>query len=145
MQVNIKRIDPTLPLPEYHSAGAAAFDLYCRETISIAPRSIARIPTNLIIEIPFEYALFVSSRSSTPAKKGLLVPHGLGIIDSDYCGENDEILFQVYNYTDTVVTVERGERLAQGTFVKIDRASWQEVPHMNPASRGGFGSTGSTV
>ena len=41
MDVEIRRIDPELPLPAYHSAGAAGFDLYCREERVVAPREIA--------------------------------------------------------------------------------------------------------
>jgi dUTPase len=48
MHVSIQRIDRTLPLPEYHTAGAAAFDLTARETITIVPGEIVLIPANLI-------------------------------------------------------------------------------------------------
>ena len=49
---------------------------------------------------------------------------------------------QVKNITDKPVTVERGERIAQGLFVKIDRAEWSEVDDHGAETRGGFGSTG---
>ncbi len=142
MQVKIKRIDTTLPLPEYQTSGAVAFDLYSREDMAIAPKTIALIPTNLIIETPKGYMLTVVTRSSTPKKKGLLVPHGIGIIDQDYHGEKDEIMLQVYNFTDQEVTIARGERVGQAAFVRVDRGEWQEVNEVKETSRGGFGSTG---
>jgi len=142
MKIRIKRIDKTLPLPEYKSKGAAAFDLYARVHSIIEPQSLGYIPTNLIIESPEDHVLILASRSSSP-KKGLLIPHGIGVIDSDYCGDTDEILFQVLNYTNTPVTVERGERIGQGMFVKLSRALlWDEQESMNTKNRGGFGSTG---
>ena len=143
MQVNIKRIDSSLPLPEYQTSGAVAFDLYSRIDMTITPKSLGLIPTNLIIETPKGYMLILASRSGTPKKKGLLVPHGIGIIDQDYCGEKDELLFQVYNFTDQEVAIARGERIGQGVFVKIEQGQWQEVKHMTGPDRGGFGSTGS--
>ena len=143
MQVKIKRIDTTLPLPEYQTSGAVAFDLYSREDMAIAPKTIALIPTNLIIETPKGYMLTVVTRSSTPKKKGLLVPHGIGIIDQDYHGEKDEIMLQVYNFTDQEVSITRGERVGQAAFVRVDRGEWEEVSEMPETSRGGFGSTGS--
>jgi dUTPase len=82
------------------------------------------------------------ARSSLPRKKGLICPHGLGVIDEDYHGPNDEILVQVENITDQPVTVEKGERIAQGLFVKVEKADWQEVDDHGAESRGGFGSTG---
>lgn len=142
MQVKIKRIDTSLPLPKYQTSGAVAFDLYSREDLTIAPKTVALIPTNLIIETPNGYMLTVVTRSSTPKKKGLLVPHGIGIIDQDYHGAKDEIMLQVYNFTDQEVTIGRGERVGQAAFVRVDRAVWEEVSKMPETSRGGFGSTG---
>ena len=141
MQVNIKRIDKTLPLPKYETAGSVGFDLICRESAEIAPQSIVLIPANVIVETPPGYMLMVCLRSSTPRKLGLLMPQGVGIVDNDYCGEADELKIQVYNFTDAVVSVERGSRIAQAVFVRVDTAEWNEVEQMSATSRGGFGST----
>jgi dUTP pyrophosphatase len=100
------------------------------------------LPTGVAIATPPGYMLLVTARSSTPRRKGLSVPHGVGVIDQDYCGDDDEIRCQVYNFTDAPVTVRRGERLAQGIFVRVDRAAWQEVASLDTPTRGGFGSTG---
>ena len=140
MKIKIKRIDKTLPLPEYHTAGAVAFDLYSRIDTTVPPKTLERLPTNIIIEIPKGYMLEIKDRSSTLKKKGLLV--STGFIDNDFCGETDEILLQVYNLTDKEVRVEKGERLGQGVFIKIETADWEETSVMNCKSRGGFGSTG---
>ncbi|MEK7680883.1 MAG: dUTP diphosphatase [Patescibacteria group bacterium] len=143
MKVKIKRIDTSLPMPAYQTAGSVAFDLYSREDVAISPKSIALIPTNIIVEIPKGYMLTVVTRSSTPRKKGLMVPHGIGIIDQDYHGEKDEIMLQVYNFTEEAVKVEKGERVGQAAFMRVDCAEWEEVDIIKQESRGGFGSTGS--
>ena len=143
MIVQIQRVDPSIPLPKYETAGAVAFDLICRETTVVEPGAIALIPGNAIVKIPEGYALLIAPRSSQPRKKGLMFPHSMGIIDQDYHGEKDELLVQVYNFTKDPVTVERGERVGQGLFVKIERAEWQEVDSHGAATRGGFGTTGS--
>lgn len=140
MHVAIKRVDATLPLPEYKTAGAVAFDFSARETTVIKSHEVGRIPGNLIIKVPHGFMLYVKDRSST-AKKGLLIT--AGIIDEDYCGEGDEILLQFYNYTNSDVTVLRGERVAQGIFVAVARAEWREQETMDAPARGGFGTTGS--
>lgn len=142
LRVRIRRLDPDLPLPDYTTPGAVGFDLYCREDAVLAPGEIALLPTGVALATPPGYMLLVTARSSTPRRKGLSVPHGVGIIDQDYCGDGDEIRCQVYNFTDAPVTVRRGERLAQGIFVRVDRAEWQEVPTLDAPTRGGFGSTG---
>lgn len=142
MKVAIKRIDLTLPLPQYHTAGSVGFDFYAREEIVIPPHSLARAPSNVIIRVPDGLVLFITARSSLAFKKGLMLSNGVGTIDSDFCGHTDEILISVYNFTDASVVVERGERIAQGIFVRMDRAEWEEIEIVEGSSRGGFGSTG---
>ena len=104
---------------------------------------IALVPANVIVEVPQGYMLKLASRSSTPRKKGLHFPHGVGIIDQDYCGPEDEIMIQVRNFGEESVTVDRGEKIAQGIFVKVDQLEFQEVSEIKSESRGGFGSTDS--
>ena len=142
MQLSIFRIDKTLPLPEYKTPGAVAFDLCARVTMIIEPRAIESVPMNIIVQIPIGYTLLLASRSSAPKKKGLAIPHGIGIIDLDYCGPGDELKAQVQNITDAPVTVERGERIAQALIVPIARVELVERELATTASRGGFGSTG---
>ncbi len=141
MKVKIKRVDKSLPLPRYETEGSVGFDLLCRETAEIAPNEIVLIPANVIVETPPGYMLMLCMRSSTPRKFGIMMAQGVGIIDTDYCGEEDEIKIQAYNFTDNTVTIERGSRIAQGIFVKVDTADWNEVDQMEASSRGGFGST----
>ena len=143
MKVRIKRIDKDLPLPVYETAGAVGFDLLARETTEIEPKEIKLIPANVIVATPPGFALLVTSRSSTPRKKGLTQPHGLGVIDQDYCGEQDEIKIQVHNFSDKKVIVERGEKIAQGLFVRCERAEFEEIEKVENQTRGGFGSTDS--
>ncbi|MDD5750943.1 MAG: dUTP diphosphatase [Candidatus Peribacteraceae bacterium] len=142
MQVSIQRIDASLPLPAYHTAGSVGFDIITRVTTVIEPGAIALVPGNVIVKVPEDYALLVLPRSSLPRKKGLVCPHSIGVIDCDYHGPQDELLVQVQNITKQTVTVERGERIAQGLFVKVERAEWQEVDGHGAETRGGFGSTG---
>ncbi|MBI4158667.1 dUTP diphosphatase [Candidatus Woesearchaeota archaeon] len=141
MKIKIKRIDKDLPLPKYETQGSVGFDLLAREDTIVKSKSLGLIPGNVIVETPVGYMLKIALRSSTPKRKGLMSPHGIGIIDQDYCGENDEIKIQVYNFTNQGVLVEKGEKIAQGVFVKIDKFDWEEVNEMNRKTRGGFGST----
>ncbi len=142
MEIKIKRIDPTLPLPKYETDGSVGFDILARIDTEILPKRVALIPGNIVVEIPEGYMLIVASRSSTPVKRGLLTPHGIGIIDHDYCGDNDEITIQVYNFTDEKVIIKKGEKVAQGIFVPVGKFAWKEVAMMHKKDRGGFGSTG---
>jgi dUTP pyrophosphatase len=142
MKIKVQRIDKDLPLPKYETQGSVGLDLIARVDTVIEAGKIVLVPGNLVVEVPEGYMLVVASRSSTPMKKGLIPPHGIGIIDQDYCGPEDEIKIQVYNFTDEAVEVKRGDRIAQAVFVKIDRFELLEEELVRKDSRGGFGSTG---
>ena len=142
MQVKIKRLDKSLPLPEYHTPGAVAFDLYSRIDTVIPPNGTVMLPTNFIIQTPPGFMLMIAARSSLAKKKGLRLPNSIGIIDQDYCGEGDELQLFIQNFNDHDIEFKIGERLCQGVFVKIDKAEWNEVDQMADQSRGGWGSTG---
>ena len=142
MKISIKRINKALPLPAYKTKGAAAFDLYAREDTKIPAQTLGRIPTNLIIKTPPGHVLIMASRSSTP-KLGLIIPHGIGIVDADYCGDEDELMCQVYNITKKPVEIKRGERIGQAMFVPAPQVTLVETDIETKTSRGGFGSTGS--
>jgi len=142
MKVKIVRIDKSLPLPEYKTAGSAAFDIYSREELAINSHQVAVIPSNLIVQVPQGHVLILSARSSLARKKGLMLANGIGVVDQDYHGPDDEIGISVYNFSDQKVTIEKGERIAQGLIMPIEQASWEEVEKITDSSRGGFGSTG---
>lgn len=143
MKVKIKRMDNSLPLPVYETNGSVGFDILAREDVPVPAGEIVLVPSNLIVEVPAGYMLVVASRSSTPRRMGLMQPHGFGIIDHDYCGPEDEIKIQVYNFSGRDAAVKRGEKIAQGVFVRIDKFELEEADgNLRDESRGGFGSTG---
>jgi dUTP pyrophosphatase len=142
MYVKIHKLDPSVAIPEFKTKGAVGFDLAASSDMHLPPREIALVPTGLVIEVPPGYALIIASRSSTPRKKKITMPHGIGIIDQDYCGPSDEIKIQVRNFTDEEITIKRGERIAQGLFVRAEQVTFEEILDLSATSRGGFGSTG---
>jgi len=130
-------------MPAYQTPGAAGFDLAASADVTIAPGTIALVPTGLVIEVPPGHFLGIFARSSTPLKKGLMVANGVGVIDQDYCGPADEVKIQVLNFTAAPVQVAKGDRIAQGLFIPVARADWQEADDdLRDGSRGGFGATG---
>jgi dUTP pyrophosphatase len=142
ISVRIHRLDGTVALPAYETAGAAGFDLASSVDMTIEPGQVTLVPTGLVVEVPAGHLLGVFARSSTPLKRGLLVANGVGVVDSDYCGPADEIKIEVLNFTSRPVAVRRGDRLAQGVILPIVRADWQEVGEIDRPTRGGFGATG---
>jgi dUTP diphosphatase len=143
LSVRIRRLDPAVALPEYQTSGAAGFDLASSADVEIPPGAIALVPTGLVIQVPAGHFLGIFARSSTPLKRGLMVANGIGVIDQDYCGAADEVKIQLLNFTQASVHVNKGDRLAQGLFIPVARAAWQEsADDLREGSRGGFGATG---
>ncbi|AEH45059.1 deoxyuridine 5'-triphosphate nucleotidohydrolase Dut [Thermodesulfatator indicus DSM 15286] len=142
--IKVFRKDPRARLPEKASPGAIGWDLFALEDTEIPPGEVSFIRTGLVIKAPSPYGMFIFPRSSLFRKKGLIFPHSAGIIDFDYCGEDDELKILALNLKDEPVLVSAGERIAQLLFMKVltdgELEEVSEVPC--PKSRGGFGSTG---
>lgn len=86
-------------------------------------------------------ALFLATKSSYPVKKGLMLANSIGVIESDYYGNQDNdghIMFAYYNFLPVDVTIKKHEPAGQAFFQKFlvtddDNATGTRV--------GGFGST----
>src|SRR4051812_28000094 len=140
--IRIRRLKDTVALPRYESDGAAAFDLAASEDVVVEPGEVALVPTGLVVEVPAGMFLAIFARSSTPLKRGLMVANGVGVVDSDYCGADDEVKIAVLNFRQAAVQIRAGDRIAQGIIVAAPRVVWEETVDIRGESRGGFGSTG---
>lgn len=141
MKLLIKRFDKTLPLPAHKTPGAVAVDLCSRLDMDIKPKEIAYIPMNVAIKIPDGYFILLAPRSSTH-KLGIQGINGVGVMDRDYCGNDDEYHFAVRNFTDNSVHINKGDRLCQLILIKCENFEFDQVDTMPDTSRGGFGTTG---
>jgi len=143
MKAKVWRKNPNAKVPERATNLSVGYDVCASEDVEIPEGGFALIPTGLVIQAPESYAIFVFPRSSLFKKKGLIMPNSAGIIDFDYCGEEDEIKIPVVNLKKEKVVVKKGEKVAQIVFIKVGFPEIEEVeeaPGKN--SRGGFGSTG---
>ena len=139
--IRIRRVDKSIPLPEYKTNGAAAFDLSARVATSIAPRSVGYVPLNVCIEPPEGHYVALVARSSLH-KRGVFSATGFSVGDPDFKGNDDEYKAALYNFTDTAVVIEKGERIMQVVISPFAHVNFEEVEDMGHESRGGFGTTG---
>jgi dUTP pyrophosphatase len=145
MRVRLRRLPGALdlPLPEPASSGSSGYDLRAAvvEPLVVAPGERAAVPTGLALEIPAGCEGQVRPRSGLALRHGITVANAPGTIDSDYRGEVRVILV---NLGRDPFTVERGERIAQLVFARVERVEWQESETLEGSERGtgGFGSTG---
>ncbi len=140
--LKVKRFDTQLPLPERKTVGSAAYDLCARVDVEIPATGFALVPLNVAIELPSGHWGLLAVRSSLH-KRGLMPANGIGVIDHDYQGDNDEYHAALYNTTAESVLVTRGTRIAQLVIVTLAAdVNLVEVDSLENTSRGGFGSTG---
>lgn len=144
MKVLIKRLHSfDLPLPQYMTAGSSGVDLYTatEEDIVVPIGGRVLIPTGLVISLPEGYEAQIRPRSGLALKHGITILNTPGTIDSDYRGEVKVI---VINLGDKEYILQRGERIAQMVFSRVERAELAEIDVLDETSRGegGFGHTG---
>jgi dUTP pyrophosphatase len=142
MKVTIKRFDLSLPLPAYQTAGAAALDLYSRLDLTVNSHSIVYVPLNIALQLPPDQWLLMAARSSLH-KKGLMLINGIGVGDHDFCGDGDEYHAALYNFSDEMTKIKKGERLVQMIILPRQKVELIEVKQFGTnEDRGGYGSTG---
>lgn len=141
MDVKIKRLTPDTPMPEYKTSGACAFDIAVIEGGILQPNERRPFRTGLVVKVPEDHILLLAPRSSN-AKKGVVLANGIGYIDRDYCGPEDELRAFLHNIGNEPYTVEKGERIMQGTIVPCPTVRFLEEAWGETKNRGGFGTTG---
>ena len=143
MQVKIKKLDERAKLPTYGTEYSAGADLYSMEgdTVTLKPHETVMVHLGFAIEIPEGYAGLVFARSGLASKRGIAPANKVGVVDSDYRGE---CMVALHNHTDSEVTVEGGERIAQLVIVPFLKAEYELAEELSDTQRGagGFGSTG---
>jgi dUTP pyrophosphatase len=142
VKLQIKQLDPDLPLPASARPGDAGLDLIAAEDATLQPGERAAIPTGIAIALPPGYAAFVQARSGRALKEGLGVANGPGLIDSGYRGEIKVIAVNLDPRSS--IDVKRGEKIAQLVIQRVESAEIEVVDELPGSERGsgGFGSTG---
>lgn len=145
VSVQVRRVRPNsdLELPKYQSELAAGLDLRADldAPLTLKPLERTLVATGLSLAIPAGFEGQVRPRSGLAAKQGLTVLNAPGTIDADYRGEVKVLLV---NLSSEVVTLQRGDRIAQLVVAPVTRATLVEVSELSETARGsaGFGSTG---
>ncbi len=88
--------------------------------------------------------LILANRSSNPAKKGLILANSIGVVDSDYYGNEDNdgnIMYAFYNVFPFDVTIKKHDIIGQAYFQNFLIADDDDKLNTNETRKGGFGST----
>ncbi len=143
MEVRIKKLNDAATVPTYGTEYSAGADLYSLkgEAVTVEAHKTVMVHTGIALEIPEGYAGLIFARSGLACKRGLAPANKVGVIDADYRGE---IIVALHNHSDSAITVEGGERVAQLSIVPFLKAEFTLSDELSDTVRGsgGFGSTG---
>lgn len=134
--------DDEISLPMRKTVDSAGYDIEAAETVTIQPKSLVIVKTGLKAFMGYDEYLAIHIRSSLAFKRHLMLVNSTGIIDSDYYNNEDNeghIMIGLYNFGEQVVTIEKGERIAQGIFSKYLITNEDNASGIRS---GGIGSTG---
>jgi dUTP pyrophosphatase len=139
--VFIQLLDDEIFLPKREKEGDAGYDLRITENVILNPGQRKLISCGFKMAIKQGYEAQVRPRSGIAWKKGVTVLNSPGTIDSGFRGILCVILI---NTSQEIVELERGERVAQMVFNKIETPELVITESLPESDRGecGFGSTG---
>ena len=137
--INIKKLSETATIPTRANPSDAGLDLYSDEFVNLLPNCARLVDTGIAMAIPEGFAGLIWDRSGMAVKND--VHRFAGVIDSGYRGP---IKVCLYNFSDNVVQIKRGHRIAQILIQEVPEFVVQEVDDLDCTERGedGFGSSG---
>lgn len=128
-------------LPSRKTACSAGYDFICPINIIIKPNESAIIPTGIKCKMRDDYFLAIYIRSSLGIKYDITLKNTVGIIDSDYYGNEDNeghILVALKNNSNKDFEINAGTRIVQGIITPYERT----IDDCSCETRkGGIGST----
>lgn len=130
-------------LPTRADEGSAGYDFYSPVDVTIPPKGIVKILTQIKCSLAPRDVLMLYVRSSIGIKKNLMLANGTGVIDSTYYNNPDNegnIIIALYNYGDEPQTIECGDRIAQGVITSFYTVENDVV--LSDKRTGGIGSSG---
>lgn len=126
------------PMPVKHGEW---IDLATAEEVQLLALEFKQISLGVSMELPEGYYAEILPRSSTCKKFGIISANSVGIIEHDYCGDNDIWGFPAVAVRPTIIP--KGTRICQFRIVKQNEpVEFEPVELLGNPDRGGFGSTG---
>ena len=134
--------EQNINLPTRKTTESAGYDIECAEAVTLEPNQVVLVPTGLKAFMAYDEYLAIHIRSSMAIKRKLALVNSTGIIDSDYYNNEENeghIMIALLNFGNEPVTLEKGERVAQGIFSKYLITNDDGATGVRT---GGIGSTG---
>lgn len=175
LKIKVKRINKNLPMPtiidkgewvdlraskdvkiEGPQSGVLKYHMFEGERVGHREVKFSNelVPLGIAMQLPKGFEAHILPRSSTFKNFGIILGNMMGIVDSSYCGDNDEWLFNAIALRDCIFA--EGERICQFRIQLSQKANifqklrwlfsngieFVEVENLGNPDREGIGSTG---
>ena len=140
LTIKIKKI-ADVKTPSYAHKGDSGMDVYSAEECILKPMERKLIATGIRIAVPSGYEAQIRPKSGLAMEHGISHANCVGTIDSSYRGE---IKIPMINLSNAAYKIEKGKKIGQIIFAKVEEAVFEETQDLGETTRneGGFGSTG---
>lgn len=135
--------DVTTVMPRRGTTKSSGYDFHSKETKTLKVGESYKFTTDVKAQMQDDEWLMLMVRSSGGIKKGLRLKNQVGNIDSDYFNNpsnEGNIIVCLQNAGLTDVTIEAGDKIAQGVFQRY-LITDDDCPE-SEKREGGVGSTG---
>ena len=141
MELRVKKLREDAIVPTRSNQTDAGWDLYSVERFTMSFRKPTLVSTGIALAIPEGYVGLIWPRSGLAVKLGIDVY--AGVIDSGYRGE-----IKVCLWSDSInpswgtpkgFEIQKGDRIAQIIFQKVEPFNLTEVQQLDDTDRGAGG------
>ena len=132
-------------LPTRATKGSAGYDFKAAKDIvvsNVLTDMPVLVPTGVKCKLERDQVLLLFNRSSNATKRGLIIPNGVGVVDSDYYNnhDNEGQIFGLFSCIgQKSYLIHKGDRIMQGIVIDYHVADNDITTGMHVD---GFGSTG---
>lgn len=103
-------------IPKRHSEGAAGYDLHSISDGIVQPHSTLSLNLGFTLKMPKNMIGILNGRSGFALKNGIHVPNS-------YVVDNNEVIVNLVNLSNVPFHFQKGVRITQIFFAKIDNSS----------------------
>lgn len=138
---DMRKTSGEITLPTRADNGSAGYDFYAPTNYKCEPHKVTKIWTDVKAYMNKDEVLLLDIRSSMGGKFHLATT--IGVIDSTYADNPDNdgcIGAFLVNDTDEIIEIKKGDRIAQGIFMKY--LITDDDKPLSDIRKGGYGSTG---
>ncbi len=139
---NNRELYDSIQIPKRSTINSCGYDIMSVSSGIIMPHQSMIFKTGIKVRMNSDEMLYIYSRSGQGFKNDVSLSNSVGLIDADYYNNpsnEGHIMIKLINHGESKYTVNIGDRIAQGVFMKYLTVDNED--EITNSRNGGFGST----